>query len=167
MKDKFIRVLSPITLAVVAIFDIATAFYGVFAVKRVVEVFKYVIIASKTSAFFFAAIEVFAIILAVLVTKEILSHGVQFYDDELEFTALDSDNIFAYDDIVRVETQKDDKVSLVKNFIDRQSKVILTLKDERVVTIYIGLTTKGTLKKVADEIILRTDNVSEIQEEKE
>lgn len=158
MKEKFIKLLSPITLAVVFIFDIAVIGFGVFAVKKLIDVFTFVVMSSKMSVFFFAAIEVFAIILAVIVTKEVLTQGVRFYDDEFEFTALDDDNIFAYSDIIKVETQKDSAPSFTKNFIDRHSRIILTLKDDKVVTIDIGLTTKNALKEVADEIIRRLGN---------
>lgn len=148
MKDKFIRILSPIQIFVVGLLDIAVIGYAIFAVKTLAK-------RQATSVIFFAACVVLAFIVAVLVTKEIVSHGVKFHDDELEFTGIDNDNIFAYEDIVKVETEKDEKASLVKNFVDRQSKIIFTLKDERVVTVYIGITTKSTLKKVSDEIISR------------
>lgn len=148
MKDKFIRILSPIQIFVVGLLDIAVIGYAIFAVKTLAK-------RQATSVIFFAACVVVALIVAVLVTKEIVSHGVKFHDDELEFTGIDNDNIFAYDDIVKVETEKDEKASLIKNFVDRQSKIIFTLKDEKVVTIYIGITTKSTLKKVSDEIISR------------
>lgn len=148
MKDKFIRILSPIQIFVVGLLDIAVIGYAIFAVKTLAK-------RQATSVIFFAACVVLAFIVAVLVTKEIVSHGVKFHDDELEFTGIDNDNIFAYEDIVKVETEKDEKASLVKNFVDRQSKIIFTLKDEKVVTVYIGITTKSTLKKVSDEIISR------------
>ncbi len=148
MKDKFIRILSPIQIFVVGLLDIAVIGYAIFAVKTLAK-------RQATSVIFFAACVVLAFIVAVLVTKEIVSHGVKFHDDELEFTGIDNDNIFAYEDIVKVETEKDEKASLVKNFVDRQSKIIFTLKDERVVTVYIGITTKSALKKVSDEIISR------------
>ena len=128
MKDKFIRILSPIQIFVVGLLDIAVVGYAIFAVKTLAK-------RQATSVIFFAACVVLAFIVAVLVTKEIVSHGVKFHDDELEFTGIDNDNIFAYEDIVKVETEKDEKASLVKNFVDRQSKIIFTLKDERVVTV--------------------------------
>ncbi len=65
---------------------------------------------------------------------------------------------FAYADIEKVETEKDTKPSFVKNFIDRQSKVILTLKDERVVTVDVGLTTKNGLAAIEKEINERISN---------
>lgn len=148
MNEKFIRLLSPIRIAVVALLDIAVIAYAVFAIKKLIEF-------PSASVIFFAVCDFIALIVAVMVTKEIFSNGVKFYDDEMEFCGIDTDNIFAYDDIAGVETQKDTKASLVKNFVDRQSKVILTLKNSRVVTIDLGLTTKGGLEAVEKEINLR------------
>lgn len=145
MNNKFIRIISPIQLAVVGVLDIAVVAYAIFAIKRIM-------INPKTSVIIFTAGVAVASVVAVLVTKEIFTNGVIFHDDELEFTALDSENIYDYNDIVKVETEKDDKPSLTKNFFDRQSKIIITLKDEQVVTIDIGLTTKSTLQKISDEI---------------
>lgn len=151
MKDKFLRILSPITLAVVAILDAAVIGYGVYAIKRLIAV-------QNTTIIIFALCDLAALIIAVLVTKEVLSNGVKFYSDEMEFTGLDKDSIFAYADIEKVETEKDTKPSFVKNFIDRQSKVILTLKDERVVTVDVGLTTKNGLAAIEKEINERISN---------
>lgn len=151
MKEKFIRLLSPVRIGVVALLDAFALGYGIFAVKKLIE-------NPRASVIFFAVCDVAAIILAALVTKEVLSNGVKFYDDELEFNGLDNDNVFAYDDIEGVETVKDTKASLVKNFTDRQSKVILTLKDGRVVTVDIGLTTKKGLNAVEEEINNRINN---------
>lgn len=145
MKDKFIKIISPIQLAVVGVLDIAVVAYLIFAIVKLIH-------NPKASVIFFAAGVAVALVVAFLVTKEILTNGVIFHDDELEFTGLDSDNVFDYNNIVKVETQKDDKPSLVKNFVDRQSRIILTLKDEKVVTIDIGITTKSTLEKVSTEI---------------
>ncbi|MCI9144720.1 MAG: hypothetical protein HFJ97_00005 [Eubacterium sp.] len=151
MKDKFLRILSPITLAVVAILDAAVIGYGIYAIKRLIAV-------QNTTIIIFALCDLAALIIAVLVTKEVLSNGVKFYSDEMEFTGLDKDSIFAYADIEKVETEKDTKPSFVKNFIDRQSKVILTLKDERVVTVDVGLTTKNGLAAIEKEINERISN---------
>lgn len=155
MKDKFIKIISPIQIAVVGILDVAVVAYLIFAIVKLIH-------NPKASIIFFAAGVVVALVVAFLVTKEVLTNGVIFHDDELEFTGLDSDNIFDYNDIVRVETEKDDKPSFVKNFVDRQSKIILTLRDGKVVTIDIGITTKATLKKVSDEIKSR---IPELEQE--
>lgn len=145
MKEKFVRIISPITLAVVLVLDAATIGYAIFAIKKIIAY-------PSANAIIFAACDFVALIIAVLVTKQILSNGIKLYDDEVEFTGLDDGNIFAYDDIISVETEKDTKASFVKNFNDRQSKIILNLKDDKTVTIDIGLTSKATLDKVADEI---------------
>jgi len=151
MNNKFMRILSPIQLAVVGILDIAVIGYLIFAIKRLIQ-------NPRTTVIIFTAGVAVALIIAILVTKEVLSHGVKFLDDEMEFTGIDGENIFSYDNITSVETKKDDKASLVKNFVDRQSQIILTLKAGKVVTISIGLTTKSTLKKIADEISARIEN---------
>lgn len=151
MNNKFMRILSPIQLAVVGILDIAVIGYLIFAIKRLIQ-------NPRTTVIIFTAGVAVALIIAILVTKEVLSHGVKFLDDEMEFTGIDGENIFSYDNIASVETKKDDKASLVKNFVDRQSQIILTLKDGKVVTISIGLTTKSTLKKIGDEIRTRIEN---------
>lgn len=145
MKERFVRIISPITLAVVLILDAATIGYAIFAVKKIINY-------PSASVIIFAACDLVALIIAVLVTKQILSNGIKLYDDEVEFTGLDEGNIFAYDDIISVETEKDTKASFVKNFNDRQSKIILNLKGDKTVTIDIGLTGKATLEKAAEEI---------------
>lgn len=145
MKDKFIRVLSPITAAVILLLDVSVVAYGIFAVKKVIEL-------RSAAAIFFAAVEVAAIIIAVLVTRETLRNGVVFREDEFEFTGLDDNNIFDYNDIENVESYKDTTPSLVKNFIDRHSVLTLTLKEDKVVTIDIGLSRKYTLDLIHKEI---------------
>lgn len=148
MKDKFIRVLSPITAAVILLLDVSVVAYGIFAVKKVIEL-------RSAAAIFFAAVEVAAIIIAVLVTRESLRNGVVFREDEFEFTGLDDNNIFDYNDIENVESYKDTTPSLVKNFIDRHSVLTLTLKEDKVVTIDIGLSRKYTLDLIHKEICQR------------
>lgn len=148
VKDKFIRVLSPITAAVILLLDVSVVAYGIFAVKKVIEL-------RSAAAIFFAAVEVAAIIIAVLVTRETLRNGVVFREDEFEFTGLDDNNIFDYNDIENVESYKDTTPSLVKNFIDRHSVLTLTLKEDKVVTIDIGLSRKYTLDLIHKEICQR------------
>lgn len=148
MKDKFIRVISPITLLVVGVLDIAVIGFAVFTVKKIIEFTTVFVI-------IFAIFEAFAIIVAVLVTKEVLIHGVVFRENELEFTALDENNIFTYSDIISVKAERFDKASLIKNFNDRHSNLIFTLSNDRIVTVDIGLTSKKTLNRIYDEIQLR------------
>ncbi len=141
MKERFFRIISPITLAVVAVLDIAIIAFAVFSVRKLMAFANFY-------AILFAVFEIAAIILAVFVTKDVLTQGIKFRDDEMEFTHLDTDNVFKYSDIASVDTEKDDKASLVKNFRDRQSKVIFTMKDDSVITVELGLTSKKTLSAV-------------------
>lgn len=145
MKDKFIRVLSPFTLAFVLLLDIAVIVFAYYAVKKLSEQLSAVNV-------IFAVIEIAAILIAVLVTKEVFTNGVRFRNNEVEFTGVDDNNLFHYTDIVKIESSKDNKASLKKNFVDRYSSIIIYLKDESVVTIELGLTTNKTLKKIADEL---------------
>ena len=122
MKNKFYRVISPLTLIIVIILDIAVAAYAIFAVKKLIEnVSVYSVI--------FAIIDLFAIVVAVFVTKYVVSQGIVFDDDSFEFTALDDNNIFKYADIENIKISKDTKASFKKNFIDRQSQIIIEQKD--------------------------------------
>lgn len=160
MKEKFMRILSPVTIAVVAILDVAVIGYGIFAIKKIMQ-------APRGPVIFFALCELVALVIAVLVTKETFSNGVKFYDDEMEFVGLDSENIFNYDDIVDIKTEKDTAPSFTKNFIDRQSKIILTLKDDKIITIDIGITTKNALAEIEKEIKSRVgieDNTEDAPE---
>ena len=143
MKKKFIRILSPITLIVIALLDIAVISFAVFSVKKIIEV-------QNLYSIFFAAIEILAIIVAVLVTKETIGNGIIFYEDKLEFTGIDDKNVFHYN--AEVETYRDTKASLKKNFIDRHSLIIITLNDETVTTVDIGLTSKKVLIEFKKEL---------------
>ena len=96
MKDKTIRIISPTVTAIVAILDAAVLGYGIFAVVKLVQQFS-------TMSIIFAVIEVFALVVAILVSKEVLSNGVVFRDDEAEFTGVDDNNIITYDEIAEIE----------------------------------------------------------------
>lgn len=147
MNDKFIRLLSPISLAVYGILDLAVLGFGVFAIKKATVILN-------TWVIIFIAIEIFAIIIAIIGTKELLSNGVKFSDDEAEFTGVDDNNIVAYDDIITIEAYRDTAASFTKNFDMRHSLLIFTLKDEsgeKTNTIDIGLVNNGALNKVLNE----------------
>lgn len=147
MNDKFIRVLSPVSLAVYAILDLAVLGFGIFAIKKATMMLN-------TWVIIFIAIEIFAIIIAIIGTKELLSNGVKFSDDEAEFTGVDDNNIVAYENIASLEAYRDTAISFTKNFDMRHSLLIFTLKDEngeKTNTIDIGLVNNGTLNKVLDE----------------
>lgn len=147
MNDKFIRLLSPISLAVYGILDLAVLGFGIFAIKKATVMLN-------TWVIIFIAIEIFAIIIAIIGTKELLSNGVKFSDDEAEFTGVDDNNIVAYDDIITIEAYRDTAASFTKNFDMRHSLLIFTLKDEsgeKTNTIDIGLVNNGELNKVLNE----------------
>lgn len=148
MKEKFIRVLSPISLAVYAFLDLAVIGFGIFAIKKATIILN-------TWVIIFIAIEVFAIVIAAIGTKELLSNGFKFSDDEAEFTGVDENNIIAYDEIAAIEAYRDTAASLTKNFDMRHSLLIFTLNDEngneKTNTIDIGLVNNGTMNKILDE----------------
>lgn len=145
MKNKLIRTISPITLAIVSAFDAATVGYAIFAIQKF-----------KTGydgwTIVFGIIMVFALLLAVFLTLDVIKTGVVFREDELEFNSVDDNNVFKYADIENVETSRDEKASLRKNFVDRYSMVIIHLKDGSVVTVELGLTTGKKLTKIRTEI---------------
>ncbi len=145
MNNKFIRIISPITLAVTFIFDVSAVALAVFAVQKLQE-------KANVYSILFIIMEVFVLILAALMSREVVRHGIKFREKEFEFTALDNDNIFAYEDIKKIETHRDDKASFTKNFNDRHSIIILTIKEDKTVTVDIGLTSKKKLLKVKNEI---------------
>ncbi|MDE6505712.1 MAG: hypothetical protein K2K71_00420, partial [Eubacterium sp.] len=107
----------------------------------------------SAAVIFFTAREIFAIVIGILITKEVLKNGINFYEDKMEFTGIDENNLFSYEEIEEIETYHDTKASLTKNFVDRHALIIITKKDETVTTIDIGLTTKGTLKKIKKELL--------------
>ena len=132
MKNKLYRIISPVTLLIVLALDAATVAYAVFAVKKLIQnVSVYSVL--------FAIIDIFAIVVAVLVSKYVVSQGIVFGDE-------------TFDDVENIKIHKDTKASLKKNFNDRQSQVIITLKNGGVVTVDIGLTSMKKLKKIENEI---------------
>ncbi len=145
MKHKFIRILSPITLSFVIALDAAVIGFAVFAVKRIIR-------EQNAAIIFFTIVEVFAFIIGVLVTREILKNGIFFYDDEFELNGIDNDNIFTYADIREIETYLDTSASLRKNFWQRHALLIITANDGKVTTVDIGLTTKNTVKRIKKEL---------------
>ncbi len=145
MKKNFIWIMSPITLGVALILDAAVLGFGIFAVKKLTEI-------QNARIIFFCAVVVLSIVVAFMYTKEIMKNGIIFHEDELEFTGVDDKNIFSYDEISLIETYQDTTASLIKNFIDRSALMIITLNDKTVYTINLGLTTKGTLDKIREEL---------------
>lgn len=139
MKNKFYRIISPVTFLVVLVLDISVIAYAVFAVKKLLENLS-------VYSVIFAIIDLFAIVVGALVSKYVISQGIVFNETSFEFTALDENNIFNYDDIASIKISKDTKASLKKNFNDRQSQIIIEEKDGKVTTVDIGLTSMKKLK---------------------
>lgn len=146
MKNKFYRIISPVTFLVVLVLDISVIAYAVFAVKKLLENLS-------VYSVIFAIIDLFAIVVGALVSKYVISQGIVFNETSFEFTALDENNIFNYDDIASIKINKDAKASLKKNFNDRQSQIIIEEKDGKVTTVDIGLTSMKKLKKIENEIL--------------
>ncbi|MGN1329587.1 MAG: hypothetical protein ACI4V4_07795, partial [Eubacterium sp.] len=100
MKEKFFRIISPLTLSIVIVLDVAIVAFAAFSVKKLLYFANFY-------AILFGICELFALVLAVFVTKDVVTQGIKFSDTQLEFTNFDKDNIFSYDEILSVETQKD------------------------------------------------------------
>ena len=148
MDKKLIRILSPITLGVFALLDVAVIYFGIIAVSKISK-------AVTPITVFFAAFEIAAIIIAVIVNKEILSNGISFLDDEMEFTGVDENNIITYEKVKSVRIFKDNSVSLVKNFNDRHTVIHFVFTDDDTLSIDIGITTDKLVKTVSDELSAR------------
>lgn len=150
MKDKTIRIISPVVTAIIAILDAAVLGYGIFAVVKLIQQFG-------TMSIIFAVIEVFALVVAILVSKEVLSNGVIFRDDEAEFTGVDDNNVILYDGVKEIEAYKDTAASLTKNFDMRHALIMFTMKDKKVNTIDLGIVANSTINKILDEFKVRTN----------
>ena len=157
MKNKFIRTLSPITAVVIGVLDIAVAVFAVLSVTF----FK---TAGGARPYIFFALEIFAIIVAILVTKEVLLGGIVFRDDELEFNMIDEDNVFLYDDISKVEIYKDNSASLTKNFNDRHALITIETKDGNTHPLDAGLIDVKKVKSIKNELENHIDkNIIELR----
>ena len=150
MNKKLIRIFSPITIAVFAILDLAVIYFGYQAITKFMASISPITI-------FFVAVEIGAIILAILVTKEIFSNGVAFYDDEMEFTGLDENNVIEYGRVKSIKIFKDNAASLVKNFNDRHTIVYITFNDDDKLSVDLGLTTDKLVKELTAELNTRLD----------
>lgn len=142
---KFVRCVSIFALAVAIILDTACAVFSVYSIISLRE-------RADFWGITFVVIMLFSDALGVLFTKETLSNGVKFFDDYVEFTGIDENNVYKYSDIERVESSRDTRASFRKNLVDRYSNVTLYLRDESIVSIQLGLTSGKTLKKITDEL---------------
>ena len=92
MKNKFIRIVSPITLAIALALDFAVVYYIVFAFNKLEESLSAINI-------IFSIIALLSVILAFFYSRESIRHGVKFRENEFEITFLDDNNIIRYCDI--------------------------------------------------------------------
>ena len=145
MKNRFIRTLSPITAVVISVLDIAVAFFAVLSVSF----FK---TEGGLRPYIFLALEIFAVIVAILVTKEVLLGGIVFREDEIEFNMIDEDNVFLYEDIAKVEIYKDNSASLTKNFNDRHALITIETKDGNAHPLDAGLIDVKKVKSIKKEL---------------
>lgn len=145
MDKKFIRIISPFSLVIILALDISVLAFSAYAVKKLSE-------SANTYTITFAVIDLIALITAVFASRELFSNGVRFDTDAFEFTGIDSNNIFKYSDVTKIETQRDTSLSFKKNFVDRYSILTLHLKDESTVTVQLGTTTGRKLNKIKKEI---------------
>ena len=150
MKNKFIRIISPITFCVVLLLDIGVVAFGITAVKKIIEVANFYTVS-------FVIIEIISLVICFFVSREVISNGVKFGENEFEFTAIDENGTFKYDEIKSVKGEKDNSVSFKKNFIDRFSHICIETTDGSTTTIDLGLTTTKKLNKVVNEIKARTN----------
>lgn len=145
MEKKFIRVISPFSLAVTLVSDIAVIVLARLAIDRLkVTVDAYSII--------FIAVIAFSAVLACGLSIQLFRNGVKFDMEKMEFTAIDDNNVFYYKEIEKIETIRDTKASLRKNLVDRYSRIIIYTVNNEVATIELGLTTNRALKKIEQEI---------------
>ena len=145
MKDKYIRIISPVSLPAVLLLDSAVGYYTYFAIKKV-------IVDDSTFAALFLVVQALALIFAFLTTREVLRHGVRITENYVEFTALDSDNKVRFDEIDRISVVRDTKASFVKKAVNRYSSIVFYLTDDTVLTVELGITTKRKLEKIENEI---------------
>jgi hypothetical protein len=145
MKDKFIRVLSPFAIPFMLILDCAVLYFAYFAVSKIIT-------QPGTYSYIFGGMELFAIAVAVLVSKEMLSQGVKFGETQLEVTSLDADNKITYSEVKAFETRRDTRPSLIKGFNDRESMLVFELSDGERKELSVGLTTKKKLEELETEI---------------
>lgn len=150
MENKFIRIISPFSYAMALLFDIFVAAFMVTAFNKIMTEVSTINIA-------FLIITIISAVIAILTSKEVFSSGVKFNDKQFEFTAIDSNNVFEYSKIEKIESSKDVSASFKKGFVDRYSHIIVYFKNGSITTIELGLTTVKSLNKITNEIKSRIE----------
>lgn len=146
--EKFIRILSAPTLAIILLADLAVLFFAGFAIDRLIH-------APSILVIIIAVVEVFAIVVSVLVTKQIFSEGLALYSDRFEFSGIDDGGSIVYDEVTDITCEKDTKASLVKNFSDRHTFLTFETKTHDLRTVDIGLVSVRTAESITRELCKR------------
>lgn len=146
--EKFIRILSVPTLIIILLADLAVLFFAVFAVDRLIQTPSILVI-------IIAVVEVFAIVVSVLVTKEIFTEGLALYNDHFDFPGIDDGGSMQYDEITDITCEKDTKASLTKNFTDRHAFITFETKSHDLRTVDLGLVSVRTLENVTRTLCRR------------
>lgn len=144
-KTKSIKIISPFSLAMAILLDIAVITFTVMSVKKITTEVSLISVA-------FLVIMIFSDIIAILTGKEVVSPTVNFDDEKITFSSIDDNNVFKYSDIEKIECSKDTTASFKKNFIDRYSHIVFYMKDGNITTVDLGMTTLKTLNKITTEI---------------
>lgn len=148
MRDKFIRTPSPLSLTVIGGFMPVSLIMTGTAVHILLARRDFYTVA-------FTVIAGLAFILSLFVFRSVMKNGIRFGESEMEFTGLDENNLYRYEDIEKAEFYKDTKASLKKNLVERYSSIILYLRDGTVATVELGLTSKRKNKIIEAELTKR------------
>ena len=149
MKNKFIRIIQPLSLLALFLLDMSALLLLYLIIKRIISGVDFYSVC-------LIIIDMTVLITGAVSTRQLLKSGVKISEDKIEFTALDKDNLYSFSNIKKAEYHRDSKASFRKSFTDRYSSIIFYLKDGSVATVELGFTTKRTLNKIADEINKRT-----------
>lgn len=148
MRNKFIGTSSFLMKGAAACFNVIAFILMYIGVVKAIR-------GTSVLSILFAIITVTAFVVSVLVSKNILKNGVQFYKDFVEFTIHDENNTYFYDNIDKIEVHKDTEASLKKNIVDRYSSIILYLNDGTVATVELGITSEKILRDIEKELLKR------------
>lgn len=146
---KFINTASVLTFLVIAALDCGVAYFLKFAIEEIGTGENIGV------AVVFAAMMAFALFVALKVTIDQCKAGVEFHEKECVFNGMDSDNTFPYQDIVKVQIEKDEKVSFIKNFLDKSALIKLETTDGRIHIINLGTLSRRRLAQIKQQIELR------------
>ena len=145
MKNKFIRVIQPLSLLSLILLISCSAALLCIGIKLVINNVNFYSVC-------ILIISITVLITAVVSLFRSMKNGVTFDEAGFRFSGLDGENEFGYFYVEKAEGHRDAKASFKKSFTDRYSSVILHLNDGSAVTVELGYTTKRNLDKIVDEI---------------